>query len=98
MTNVSKEQHPKNTRTHGLAFIREAENAIQEKTELPEVRMTTKKRPKKVAQAPVSLGAKAREKLPYSVVYYPNHYGAFFGFAEDESSPVVLCACSETAI
>lgn len=79
-------------------LIREAENTVREKAGLSKVRVTTKKRPKKVAPPPVSLGIKAKEELPYPVVYYPNHYGAFFGFAEDESSTVVLCACSETAI
>lgn len=57
-----------------------------------------KKRPKKVAPPPVSLGTTAREPLPYPFVYYPNHYGVFFGFAKDESSPVVMCACCNPAV
>ncbi|MFQ6019012.1 MAG: hypothetical protein ACE5KF_12565, partial [Kiloniellaceae bacterium] len=39
------------------------------------------------------------EELPFPVVYYPNHYGTFFAFAEDENSKeIFLCACAEGAI
>lgn len=57
-----------------------------------------KRKRKKAAKTPVSLGGVIKENLPYPVVYYPNHYGTFFGFAKDESSQVVLCLCSKPAI
>ena len=56
------------------------------------------RRPKKSSLPPVSLGTTIRENLPYPVVYYPNHYGTFFGFAKDQFSQVVLCACSKSAV
>jgi hypothetical protein len=52
----------------------------------------------KISPGEVSLGAIVRENLPFPIVYYPNHYGTFFGFAQSESSVVVLCACAEPAI
>jgi hypothetical protein len=58
----------------------------------------TKRKHKKAAKTPVSLGGVIKENLPYPVVYYPNHYGTFFGFAKDESSQVALCLCSKPAI
>ena len=57
-----------------------------------------KRRPKKIEKSPVSLGSVVRENLPYPVVYYPNHYGTFFAFSKEESSPVVLCLCSKPII
>jgi hypothetical protein len=53
----------------------------------------SKKRGRRARPAPVSLGAEAMEDLPYPYVYYPNHYGTFFAFAKDETSPPSLCAC-----
>jgi len=38
------------------------------------------------------------ERLPYPVVYYPNHYGTYFAFAEEESSSPALCTCSRRGI
>jgi len=58
----------------------------------------TKRKRKKAAKTPVSLGGVIKENLPYPVVYYPHHYGTFFGFAKDESSQVALCLCSKPAI
>lgn len=60
--------------------------------------MIEKKRHQGSRRSPVSLGAVNRENLPYPVVYYPNHYGTFFAFAEDESSRPTLCLCSKSAI
>lgn len=50
------------------------------------------------AHAPVSLGGTTREDLPYPNVYYPNHYGTFFAFAESESTEPVVCACARDPI
>jgi hypothetical protein len=58
----------------------------------------TKKKRKKAAKSPVSRGGVVKENLPYPVVYYPNSYGTFFGFAKDESSRAALCLCSKPAI
>jgi hypothetical protein len=58
----------------------------------------TKRERKKAVKTPVSLGGVIEENLPYPVVYYPNLYGTFFGFAKDESSQVALCLCSKPAI
>lgn len=33
-------------------------------------------------------------ELPFSVVYYPEHYGTFFGFAESNNSEIFLCSCN----
>lgn len=40
----------------------------------------------------------AKENLPFPVVLYPGFYGAFFGFRESESSPILFCSCAEEAI
>ena len=53
---------------------------------------------KKIKKVPVSLGTVTRENLPFPVVYYPNLYGTFFAFAENEYSPVALCLCSKPLI
>lgn len=60
--------------------------------------MRRRVRPKKTEPVPVALGAVVREKLPLPVIYYTNHYGTFFAFAEDESSPAYICSCAEPAI
>jgi len=36
--------------------------------------------------------------LPFQIVHYPGHYGAFFGFSEAYDSPIFLCSCSEISI
>ncbi len=59
---------------------------------------TGQKKPKKTIPSRVSLGAVVRENLPLPIVYYPNHYGTFFGFAPNEESPTVICACAKPAI
>lgn len=40
----------------------------------------------------------AKENLPFSVVLYPGHYGAFFAFKESDSSNPYFCSCSYEAI
>ena len=32
------------------------------------------------------------------MVFYPNFYGAFFGFSEGEHDQIFFCACHKTAI
>jgi hypothetical protein len=61
--------------------------------------MTKKRSPrKKKALPPVSLGGVCVEEgLPYPVVHYPNHYGAFFAFSEAEGAEACLCDCSRSA-
>lgn len=49
-------------------------------------------------ESKVALGNIAIEDLPYPIVYYPNHYGAFFAFAKDIDEPIVFCECERTAI
>lgn len=48
----------------------------------------------------VALGSPVvfEEKLPYPIVYYPDHYGTFFAFAKDNNSKIVMCSCSKSAI
>jgi hypothetical protein len=38
------------------------------------------------------------ERLPFSTVLYPGHYGTFFGFREKADSPIFLCGCTREAI
>lgn len=38
------------------------------------------------------------EELPLPLVYYPNHYGAFFAFSEDVKKEVFFCECERKAI
>lgn len=53
---------------------------------------------KKKALPPVFLGGICVEDgLPFPVVHYPNHYGAFFAFSEVEGGEVFLCSCSRAA-
>ena len=40
----------------------------------------------------------AIENLPYPIVLYPKHYGAFFAFKENEQASVILCSCAKEAI
>ena len=46
----------------------------------------------------VSLGDVTIEDLPLPIVYYPNLYGAFFGFAKTVDSKIVFCECERKAI
>lgn len=50
------------------------------------------------SESNVSLGQISIESLPYPIVYYPQHYGAFFAFAKDVGEPIVFCECERTAI
>lgn len=38
------------------------------------------------------------EDLPLPVVYYPSHYGTFFGFSTDVNQKVYFCDCQKEAI
>lgn len=38
------------------------------------------------------------EDLPYPIVYYPSHYGAFFAFAQDIDTELFFCECEKEAI
>jgi len=33
-------------------------------------------------------GQQATESLPFPIVFYPGHYGTFFGFASPVSTPI----------
>lgn len=61
--------------------------------------MVKKRSPRKKKALPlVSLGGTCVENgLPYPVVHYPNHYGAFFAFSKAEDSELFLCNCSRSA-
>ena len=37
-------------------------------------------------------------ELPLPYVYYPDHYGTFFGFSESENSSVFMCLCNKDLI
>ena len=50
------------------------------------------------SESNVSLGQISIESLPYPIVYYPEHYGAFFAFSKDIGEPIVFCECERTAI
>ena len=49
-------------------------------------------------ESEVSLGAITYEELPLPIVYYPEHYGAFFGFSEDIGKKIYFCECQRQAI
>jgi hypothetical protein len=49
-------------------------------------------------ESKVSLGAITYEDLPLPIVYYPEHYGAFFGFSEDIEEKIFFCECQRKAI
>lgn len=38
------------------------------------------------------------ENLPFPIVLYPGHYGAFFAFKKDEKSDAYFCSCAYEAI
>lgn len=40
----------------------------------------------------------SKENLPFPIVLYPGHYGAFFAFKKDENSDSFLCSCAYEAI
>lgn len=40
----------------------------------------------------------ARENLPFPIVLYPGHYGAFFAFKETDDSKPYFCSCAYEAI
>lgn len=40
----------------------------------------------------------AVENLPFPIVLYPGHYGAFFGFRQTYDSQITLCSCAREAI
>ena len=40
----------------------------------------------------------ATENLPFSIVFYPGFYGAFFGFAENKNTQISFCSCTKVAI
>ncbi|MCK9351506.1 MAG: hypothetical protein WCT49_04570 [Candidatus Paceibacterota bacterium] len=40
----------------------------------------------------------AKENLPFPIVLYPGHYGAFFAFKKDEKSNAYFCSCAYEAI
>ena len=40
----------------------------------------------------------SKEDLPFPLVYYPGHYGTFFGFKQDEKGTLFFCACAREAI
>jgi tetrahydromethanopterin S-methyltransferase subunit G len=39
-----------------------------------------------------------KENLPFSIVLYPGHYGAFFAFKESDNSKPYFCSCAFEAI
>ncbi len=78
--------------------IKKLLRGFEKRDETGSLAKKTKRKHKKAAKTPVSLGGVIKENLPYPVVYYPNHYGTFFGFAKDDSSPVALCLCSKPAV
>ena len=57
--------------------------------------MTSKVGLKKIAYKDNTI---SKESLPFPIVLYPGHYGAFFGFRERKNSPIVLCSCAKEAI
>ena len=59
---------------------------------------TSRKKPKRAVPPRVSLGTVVRENLPLPIVHYPNHYGTFFAFAQNEKAPIATCACAKPAI
>jgi hypothetical protein len=62
--------------------------------------MVKSRRPRRHERtAPVSLGGYCVEdRLPYPVVHYPNHYGAFFAFSPSEKADFFLCECCRPAL
>ncbi|MFT4413374.1 hypothetical protein ACLM5H_05895 [Fredinandcohnia humi] len=38
------------------------------------------------------------EELPYPIVHYPSRFGSFFGFQENENSPVCYCTCQQKGL
>lgn len=46
----------------------------------------------------VALSSITMEDLPYPIVYYPSHYGAFFAFSKDMGEEICFCECEKDAI
>ena len=46
----------------------------------------------------VGMNSITMEDLPYPIVHYPSHYGAFFAFSEDIDTEMCFCECERTAI
>lgn len=38
------------------------------------------------------------EELPYPIVHYPSRFGSFFGFQENENTPVCYCSCQRKGL
>ncbi|WP_245796270.1 hypothetical protein [Domibacillus antri] len=38
------------------------------------------------------------EELPYPIVHYPSRFGSFFGFQENENTPVCNCKCQQKGL
>lgn len=53
-------------------------------------------RPNKGKDIPIALNSPIAIEydLPFNYVYYPEHYGTFFGFSETENDDVYLCSCN----
>ncbi len=61
--------------------------------------MTSRRKETILEIPPVSLGGVLKEEaLPMKWVKYPNHYGTFFTFSENETGPWHFCTCSETPL
>ena len=62
-------------------------------------RVTRRSHSKRAVLPEIALESPIRhEDLPWSWVYYPNHYGTSFAFSEDHYGPAYLCSCSEAAV
>lgn len=63
------------------------------------INMPIRKPKKRASLPPVSLGNIAYEEtLPLPWVKYPNHYGTFFIFSEDQNGTYYFCRCNETLL
>lgn len=81
------------------AIIREAENLVREKHELPPVRKRKTRRPRKAHKSPVALkGFVSEEPLPLPNVHYAGAYGTFLAFSETKAAKPYLCSCAEPAV
>lgn len=57
------------------------------------------RRPKKAQLPPVAFrGEIVQEKLPLPFVCYPNHYGTFFAFSENDQGIMYFCSCAEAPL
>lgn len=46
----------------------------------------------------IGLNSITMEDLPYPIVYYPSHYGAFFSFSKDIDEEICFCECEREGI